>query len=626
MSRVSLRWTVARACCGLILLGRSAAAAPPNDACSAATPITTSPFSDPIDLANATTEPGDTSRCGCDPNGHSVWYTISPSAGAYVHFGVQTSTGFEPVIDAFEGTCDAKTPLTCQVGGGGITANGSFLACGGRTYLIELSAKCANVPQPNVTFFASTTTADPDHDGVDDCTDNCPTVWNPGQEDTDGDGLADACDPCPTVPSNAPDADHDCVPDSTDNCPAVANPGQADFDGDGIGDACDDSDGDGVLDARDNCRTVPNPGQENVDRDGLGDACDDCIDFDRDGFGVGTCPPDNCPHHPNPDQADSDGDGIGDACPICGILGEAVEWAIIASDSVSMRESSGYHETTAVLGSMCTGKAAIQNVSVGGAGAGFGSDGADLVALAAQGTAVHARRPATGCYYCSGFDDVDGAVITGGGRIAGLENLYDPPTDTTGNHPRLADCRRGLAAARTASARLAALPPTHVFGDVHIGIGERVTIDARGGAVINMDSLRMESARQTLFDVDPVVRWCDSGDERAVATLRVIANEGDPVVINVPDLTLGTCAQPDVMDAVINVSGPGRPIRVGTQVGYAWSGSPVLLAPERKVSVLGSAIDLPPIFAAMYVRSLKTTGFVLIEDQWTDNLPCHPYR
>jgi hypothetical protein len=22
----------------------------------------------------------------------------------------------------------------------------------------------------------------------------------------------------------------------------------------------------------------------------------------------------------------------------------------------------------------------------------------------------------------------------------------------------------------------------------------------------------------------------------------------------------------------------------------------------------------------------KTTGFVLIEDQWGDNLPCHPYR
>ncbi len=60
-----------------------------------------------------------------------------------------------------------------------------------------------------------TKTSDTDGDGVPDYEDNCPTVYNPGQEDTDGDLIGDVCD----------------------NCPSIANLDQADSDQDGVGDA-----------------------------------------------------------------------------------------------------------------------------------------------------------------------------------------------------------------------------------------------------------------------------------------------------------------------------------------------------------------------------------------------------
>jgi hypothetical protein len=42
-----------------------------------------------------------------------------------------------------------------------------------------------------------------------------------------------------------------------------------------------------------------------------------------------------------------------------------------------------------------------------------------------------------------------------------------------------------------------------------------------------------------------------------------------------------------------------------------------LLAPQRKVSILGAADDFSALVGAVYVRSLKMTGFV-----YGDQLPC----
>ena len=205
----------------------------------------------------------------------------------------------------------------------------------------------------NITGSATATVCveppDSDGDGVDDVADNCPNVFNPGQEDTDGDGLGDACDNCPLHfnPNQEDfdgdgvgdpcdqDYDGDGVPNDVDNCPLIPNANQLDTDSDGVGDVCDncplhfnpdqggDSDGDGFPDLCDNCPDVPNPDQLDTDGDGIGDVCDVCPNHpsvlnepDSDGDGVGNAC-DNCPNAPNPDQLDRDGDGFGDACDAC---------------------------------------------------------------------------------------------------------------------------------------------------------------------------------------------------------------------------------------------------------------------------------------------------------------------
>jgi len=62
---------------------------------------------------------------------------------------------------------------------------------------------------------------EPDGDGIIGASDNCPTTYNPGQEDTDGSGIGDAC-------NTAVDLDGDELENDYDNCDTVANPLQED--------------------------------------------------------------------------------------------------------------------------------------------------------------------------------------------------------------------------------------------------------------------------------------------------------------------------------------------------------------------------------------------------------------
>lgn len=168
---------------------------------------------------------------------------------------------------------------------------------------------------------------DSDLDGIDDRSDNCPSVPNHEQEDRDRDSVGDACDSLPDTPSPPPTGD-----------PNVA-PGQP------------DADGDGVPDASDNCPATPNRDQTDLDRDHLGDACDD----DLDGDGVAQSGPegsllDNCPLVPNADQKDRLGNGVGDLCrtskftPGCA---DCLDYGVAAAPQLA--SSSGLSPATAGL-------------------------------------------------------------------------------------------------------------------------------------------------------------------------------------------------------------------------------------------------------------------------------------
>ncbi len=216
-----------------------------NNSDYALAPVATAPATVPVNMLALLDFPRNNSRqvgqLSMDADGDSVTIPTDVCPGTAVAAPVDASGCSDAQVDTDgDGFCNAAPPPAGPSGCTGVDncpsiANPTQANVDGPPPLggDAIGDACdTEGPSPNTNGVGDGVGA-----GTDDCLDAV---------DNDGDTLTDAADGgCSTT-----DIDGDTIPDVIDNCPMVFNPGQENFDGDSMGNACDpEDDGDGYTDS-----------------------------------------------------------------------------------------------------------------------------------------------------------------------------------------------------------------------------------------------------------------------------------------------------------------------------------------------------------------------------------------
>jgi len=303
----------------------------------------------------------------------------------------------------------------------------------------------------------------------------------------------------------------------------------------------------------------------------------------------------------------------GPAAQVCDTLGAVGRFAFLARSTFTTHSggmSPGNQFPVGFIGNVCTDHARVQAIELQPSlGRPY------LVATRASGTALRLVAPPPRYSYTPNY--IDGEIATGGGGVVGPATFFVNGTeDHTGNHidtsgalPQVQACRQAMTDAQAASIAFAALPPTQVMGAVRVGRGEVLTIDARGGAVIRMDSLKLEGAPGQCPGYRNI---CDCFQGSETSRIEFLRNAGDQLVLNVDKLAIGSCARfyidpsGDRVPTVVNLAGPGKRVTVGFE---ARAYDVNILAPERTLSVTGAGLDTETQVGTAWVKRARLQGF-----------------
>jgi hypothetical protein len=113
------------------------ASAPTNDNFADATIVGAFPFSDSVDITQATSEPGEST--GCAGSGRTVWYTFTAAASGVVTVNPAASTFFDAMVNVYSSSGAPSLGSLTLIACNSSNSAASFAAEAGATYYVQAS-------------------------------------------------------------------------------------------------------------------------------------------------------------------------------------------------------------------------------------------------------------------------------------------------------------------------------------------------------------------------------------------------------------------------------------------------------------------------------------------------------